>query len=62
MIGAQLVKVLIIDDHEVVRLGVKQILEKALPHVELGEADGTKNNLPDLLDEGLAALGRSCTE
>ena len=39
MIGAQLVKVLIIDDHEVVRLGVKQILEKALPHVELGEAD-----------------------
>ena len=39
MIGAQLVRVLIIDDHEVVRLGVKQILEKALPHVELGEAD-----------------------
>ena len=39
MIGTQLVKVLIIDDHEVVRLGVKQILGKALPHVELGEAD-----------------------
>ena len=39
MMGTQVVKVLIIDDHEVVRLGVKQILEKALPHVELGEAD-----------------------
>jgi two-component system, NarL family, invasion response regulator UvrY len=39
MMGTQVVKVLIIDDHEVVRLGVKQILGKALPHVELGEAD-----------------------
>jgi len=39
MIGTQLVKILIIDDHEVVRLGVKQILEKAFPHVKLGEAD-----------------------
>lgn len=39
MIGTQLVKILIIDDHEVVRLGVKQILEKAFTHVELGEAD-----------------------
>ena len=39
MIGAQLVKILIIDDHEVVRLGVKQILEKAFPHVEVGETD-----------------------
>jgi two-component system, NarL family, invasion response regulator UvrY len=39
MIGTQLVKILIIDDHEVVRLGVKQILEKNFTHVELGEAD-----------------------
>ncbi len=39
MIGTQVVKILVIDDHEVVRLGVKQILGKALPHVELGEAD-----------------------
>ena len=31
MIGTQLVKILVIDDHEVVRLGVKQILEKTLP-------------------------------
>jgi len=39
MIGAQLVKILLIDDHEVVRLGMRQILDKAFPHVELGEAD-----------------------
>lgn len=39
MIATEVVKILIIDDHEVVRLGVKQILEKAFPHVELGEAD-----------------------
>jgi two-component system, NarL family, invasion response regulator UvrY len=39
MIGAQIVKILVIDDHEVVRLGVRQMLEKAFPHLELGEAD-----------------------
>lgn len=39
MIGTQLLKILVIDDHEVVRLGVKQILEKAFPYVEIGEAD-----------------------
>ncbi len=39
MIGTQLVKILVIDDHEVVRLGVKQILEEVFPHVEVGEAD-----------------------
>ena len=39
MIGTQLVKILIIDDHEVVRRGVKQILEETLAHVEVGEAD-----------------------
>ena len=39
MIGAQLVKILIVDDHEVVRLGVKQILEKTFPHLEIGEAE-----------------------
>ena len=50
MIGTQLVKVLIIDDHEVVRLGVKQILKKALPHVEIGEADTAQ--------KGIAAVQR----
>lgn len=39
MIGTQLVKILVIDDHEVVRRGVKQILEEVFPHVEVGEAD-----------------------
>ncbi len=39
MIGTALVKILIIDDHEVVRRGVKQILEETFPQVEVGEAD-----------------------
>ena len=39
MIGTQLVKILVIDDHEIVRRGVKQILEEVFPHVEIGEAD-----------------------
>jgi DNA-binding NarL/FixJ family response regulator len=39
MIGTQLVKILVIDDHEVVRRGVKQILQETFPHVEVGEAD-----------------------
>ncbi|MCX5725273.1 MAG: response regulator transcription factor [Nitrospirae bacterium] len=41
-------KVLIIDDHVVVRRGVKQILEETFPHVEIGEADTGR--------EGLAAV------
>lgn len=32
-------KILVIDDHEVVRRGVKQILNEVFPHVEVGEAD-----------------------
>jgi DNA-binding NarL/FixJ family response regulator len=32
-------KILVIDDHEVVRRGVKQILEETFSHVEVGEAD-----------------------
>ncbi len=39
MIGTQLVRILVIDDHEIVRRGVKQILEEVFPHVEVGEAD-----------------------
>lgn len=39
MNGTQLVKILVIDDHEVVRRGVKQILEEIFSHVEVGEAD-----------------------
>jgi DNA-binding NarL/FixJ family response regulator len=32
-------KILVIDDHEVVRRGVKHILKEIFPHVEVGEAD-----------------------
>jgi two-component system invasion response regulator UvrY len=39
MMGTQPVKILVIDDHEVVRRGVKQILEETFPQVEVGEAD-----------------------
>lgn len=39
MIGTQPVKILVIDDHVVVRRGVKQILEETFPCVEIGEAD-----------------------
>jgi DNA-binding NarL/FixJ family response regulator len=39
MIETQLVKILVIDDHEVVRRGVKQILEENFLYVEVGEAD-----------------------
>jgi DNA-binding NarL/FixJ family response regulator len=39
MIATELVKILIIDDHEVVRRGVKQILEEQFLYVEVGEAD-----------------------
>ena len=39
MIGTQTLKILVIDDHEVVRRGVKHILKETFPHVEVGEAD-----------------------
>jgi two-component system, NarL family, invasion response regulator UvrY len=48
MIETQLVKILVIDDHEVVRRGVKQILEENFLSVEVGEADTGQ--------EGIAAL------
>lgn len=39
MIGTESVKILIIDDHEVVRRGMRQILEENFLSVEIGEAD-----------------------
>ena len=39
MIGTESVKILIIDDHEVVRRGMRQILEENFLYVEVGEAD-----------------------
>ncbi|NWF72307.1 MAG: response regulator transcription factor [Nitrospirae bacterium] len=39
MIATDSIKILIIDDHEVVRRGVKQILEENFLYVEVGEAN-----------------------
>ena len=50
MIETQTVKILVIDDHEVVRLGVKQILEMNFLYVEVGEADTSQ--------KGIAAVQR----
>ena len=51
MIGTQLVKILVIDDHEVVRRGVKQILEETFPHVEVGEADTSQKGIAAVQQE-----------
>jgi len=45
MIGTQLLKILVIDDHQIVRRGVKQILEETFPHVEVGEADTAQKGI-----------------
>ena len=50
MIETQGVKILVIDDHEVVRLGVKQILEMNFLYAEVGEADTSQ--------KGIAAVQR----
>jgi len=51
MIGTELVKILVIDDHEVVRRGVKQILEDAFSHVEIGEADTSQKAIAAVQQE-----------
>jgi len=51
MIGTELVKILVIDDHGVVRLGVKQILEESFPHVEVGEADTAQKGIAAVQEE-----------
>ena len=51
MIATQLLKILVIDDHEVVRLGVKQILKKAFPHLEVGEADTAQKGIAAVQQE-----------
>lgn len=45
MIATQLVRILVIDDHEVVRRGVKQILEETFAHVEVGEANTSRKGM-----------------
>ena len=45
MIATQPVKILVIDDHEVVRRGVKRILEENFLLVEVGEADSGEKGM-----------------
>ena len=45
MSGTESVKILIIDDHEVVRRGMRQILEENFLSVEIGEADTGENGI-----------------
>jgi two-component system, NarL family, invasion response regulator UvrY len=45
MIATQPVKILVIDDHEVVRRGVKQILEETFAQVEVGEANTSRKGM-----------------
>jgi len=51
MIGTEPVKILVIDDHEVVRLGVKQVLEENFLLVEVGEADSGQKGIAAVRDE-----------
>jgi two-component system, NarL family, invasion response regulator UvrY len=51
MIGTQVMKVLVIDDHEVVRRGVKQLLGEIFPHVEVGEADTCQKGIAAVQQE-----------
>lgn len=51
MIATQLVKILVIDDHEVVRRGVKQILEENFLYVEVGEAETSQKGIAAVQQE-----------
>jgi DNA-binding NarL/FixJ family response regulator len=51
MIGTQLVKILVIDDHEIVRRGVKQILEESFLYVEVGEAETSQKGIAAVQQE-----------
>ena len=51
MIEAQLMKVLVIDDHKVVRRGVKQILEEIFPHIEVGEVNTSQKAIAAVQQE-----------
>jgi len=51
MIAMQPVKILVIDDHEVVRRGVKQILEENFLYVEVGEADTSQKGIAAVQQE-----------
>ena len=51
MIATKLVKILVIDDHEVVRRGVKQILEENFLYAEIGEADTSQKAIAAVQQE-----------
>jgi two-component system, NarL family, invasion response regulator UvrY len=51
MIGTELVKILVIDDHEIVRRGVKQILEENFLLVQVGEADSGQKGIAAVRQE-----------
>ncbi len=44
-------RILIIDDHEIVRRGVQQILEESFPHVEVGEAETAQKGIAAVRQE-----------
>ena len=51
MIGTQPMRILIIDDHEVVRRGMQHILEESFPHVEVGEAETAQKGIAAVRQE-----------
>jgi DNA-binding NarL/FixJ family response regulator len=51
MTGTQLVKILVIDDHEIVRRGVKQIIEESFLYVEVGEAETSQKAIAAVQQE-----------
>jgi len=51
VIGTESVKLLVIDDHEAVRRGVRQILEQHFLYVEVGEADTGEKGLAAVRQE-----------
>jgi len=51
MSGTQPMKILVIDDHEVVRRGVKRILEEVFSHVEVGEAENSQKAIAAVQQE-----------
>ena len=51
MMKTQLIKILVIDDHEAARLGVKQILEQNFLYVEVGEAGTAQKGIAAVRQE-----------
>ena len=51
MSKTQLIKILVIDDHEAARLGVKQILEQNFLYIEVGEAGTAQKGIAAVRQE-----------